>query len=224
MAALSLKERPMRKPLSRLERLAGSPAFWLTLAACTITFNIARAVLSPSVKPIPVLGQISDFELTDHRDRTLTKQSLQGKTWVANFIFTRCPTVCPAFTAKMAQIQKRSRALGQDFHMVSFSVDPQHDTPEVLRIYAKEHGAKRINWSFVTGDLDEVKKTVIEGLKISMGNNDPEGNFAGIFHGSHFVLVDGRGRIRGYYDANDADAVERVLDDAGMVLNRAGQS
>ena len=77
-------------------------------------------------------------------------------------------------------------------------------------------------WRFLTGPLDQVRDTVVDGLKIAMGDQAIEGeqDFASVMHGTHFVLVDQRGRIRGYYDSTDSDVVDRVLTDATMLINR----
>lgn len=192
---------------------------WLVIIGAVMTFNIVRAVRSEVPKPLPVLGEVPSFRLTDEQGRSFGSEDLRGKVWAANFIFTRCPTVCPAFSKKMATIQKRARGIAPAFHLVSFSVDPEYDTPEVLAAYAKKYRGSTHTWSFLTGDLDVVKRTVVEGLKIAMGNDAPDGNFAGIFHGSHFVLVDAEGRIRGYYESTEPDAVDRLLADAGWLAN-----
>lgn len=197
----------------------GAPWPWLLVIAAVVLFNIIRAVTASLPPPLPLLGEVPAFSLTDQHGRAYGSDDLRGRAWVANFIFTRCPTVCPAFTRKMGRIQHRSRGLGNALHLVSFSVDPEFDTPERLAAYAHEHRASDRAWSFLTGPLDDIKAVVIDGLKTSMGNGDPQGNFEGIFHGSHFVLVDPAMQIRGYYDANDADSVERLLIDAGWLLN-----
>lgn len=205
-----------------MKRFFGSPYPWLAVVVAVMAFNISRAVTADVPAPLPELGTLPSFELTDQHGERFGSKQLAGKAWVANFIFTRCPTVCPLFTRKMSQVQHRSRGLGNAIHLVSFSVDPEYDTPERLAEYAHRHKASRRAWSFLTGPLDEIKAIVVKGLKMSMGNDDPEGNFAGIFHGSHFVLVGPRGKIRGYYDANDAGAVTRLLNDAGWLLNSEG--
>jgi len=201
------------------KRFFGSPIPWLAVVFLVMTFNITRAVMSDLPKPLPVLGTVPKFQLTDQHGLPFGSEQLAGRAWVANFIFTRCPTVCPAFTRKMAKIQDHARNLGSAFHLVSFSVDPEYDTPERLMAYAKENRASSHAWSFLTGPLGDIKTVVSDGLKIAMGNDSPDGNFEGIFHGSHFVLVDPQMRIRGYYDANDPGAVERLLRDAGNMLN-----
>jgi protein SCO1/2 len=201
-----------------MTRVVSSLWFWLSLVFLVAGFNIARAVLRAPPAPLPVLGSVPMFSLLDQSGAAFGSADLQGKAWVANFIFTRCPTVCPAFSAKMAQIQHRSRGLGDALRLISFSVDPEYDSPAVLHDYARQYKARSI-WHFLTGALDPIKQVVTDGLKIAMGNDDVEGNFAGIFHGSHFVLVDGRGQIRGYYDASDEGAVDRVLAALGQLAN-----
>ena len=161
----------------------------------------------------PVYSTLPAFELTDATGTRFGSKQLAGRPWVANFIFTRCPTICPAFTAKMADVQRAVKDGGLDAHLVSFSVDPVHDTPERLAAYAAKHGADPTRWTFLTGDPESVRKAVVDGLKIAANPIEPDDDPADIFHGSHFVLVDGEGRIRGYYDSNDTDATKRLLAD-----------
>jgi protein SCO1/2 len=141
---------------------------------------------------------------------------------VANFIFTRCPTVCPAFTRKLARVQKETDGFGPKLQLVSFSVDPTYDTPERLAAYAQKHGANPARWSFLTGDYEKLKDTVVSSFKISMGReNLDEADVLGIFHGNHFVLVDAQGQIRGYYDSADEEAFERLLTDADRLTRES---
>ncbi len=204
--------------------LVGRPAFWALFVGILFAWPIARSVRARLPPPLPVLGTVPDFELRDQHDRPFGAAELRGKVWVANFIFTRCPTVCPGFTKKMAEIQHRARNLGPAIHLVSFSVDPDFDQPAVLAQYAQANHAVPFTWSFLTGSPEAVKRTVVDGLKVAMGRDKGAGatpdDFASIFHGSYFVLVDARLRIRGYYDSNQDDAVDSVLHDAGLLINR----
>jgi protein SCO1/2 len=158
----------------------------------------------------PVLSTLPAFALTNEAGKPFGSAELAGKPWVANFIFTRCPTVCPIFTAKMADVQKRTDA---KTHLVSFSVDPGHDTPAVLAEYAKKNGADPERWTFLTGDPEAIRAAVVEGLKVAAQPIGKDDDLASVFHGSHFVLVDAQNRIRGYYDSADADATDRLLRD-----------
>ncbi len=140
-----------------------------------------------------------------------SSKSLDGKPYVANFIFTRCPTICPTFTAKMASIQKKT---GDGLNLVSFSVDPEFDTPEKLAEYAKKYEATP-RWTFLTGERAAMENIVIKGMMQTMVKGD--GSLMSIGHGSHFVLVDGKQQIRGFYRFNDDDSVEKVVRDANAI-------
>jgi protein SCO1/2 len=174
--------------------------------------------------PLPTYGDLPSFRLTDQEARPYGLAELRGQVWVASFIFTRCETVCPAIVAKMRGVKAKTADLGPALRLVSFSVDPQHDTPEVLREYAKQRDAADPRWIFLTGDYQVMRQTVVDGLKMVM-EKGADGDPDGIFHGSHLVLVDGAGRIRGYYDSSDADVVDRVARDArALVESGAGLS
>jgi protein SCO1/2 len=201
-------------------RLFGGLWFWAALAALGLVVPIATRVLRPPPPPLQVLSTLPAFALTAEDGRPFGSAELEGKVWVAGFIFTRCPTICPAITATMGRIQHRARQIAPAFRLVSFSVDPAYDTPAVLAAYAQKHKASPRLWRFVTGDLAQVKTTITDGLKIAMGEPAGEQDFASVFHGTHFVLVDGKRRVRGYYDSSSADVVDRVLGDAAMLINR----
>ena len=204
----------------RTASLVASPWFWTLLVLAMMTWPIIRAVRATVPPKLPKLTRVGSFQLTDQAGRPFGSQDLENRVWVANFIFTRCPTVCPLFTEKMAEIQRRLHQMSDVAHLVSFSVDPEYDTPERLLAYGIEHRFWPHMWSFLTGAPPEVKKAVVEGLKVSMGRDGPPGNFMGIFHGGHFVVVDQTGMIRAYVDSHDEDAVERVVRDVGLLANR----
>lgn len=202
-------------------RLVARPAFWALLLAAVVSWPVARALRTALPPPLPVLASLPRFDLTDENGRAFGSGDLEGKVWVASFIFTRCPTICPRITARMAEVQRRTQQLAPAFHLVSFSVDPEYDSSERLRDYARSHHASPRLWTFLTGPEDAVKEAVVGGLKVSMGKErGPGGGPEEIFHGSHLVLVDARGRVRGYYDPEEPGAVDRVVRDAGLLLNR----
>lgn len=167
---------------------------------------------TPPATPL-VLSTIPEFRFTNEAGAPFGTAELAGKPWIANFIFTRCPTICPMFTAKMADVQTRVKADKLDVHLVSFSVDPAFDSPAVLAAYAKEHGADPATWTFLTGDPEAIRNAIVTGLKVAAQPVGADQDLASVFHGSHFVLVDAQGRIRGYYDSADADATDRMLAD-----------
>lgn len=162
-------------------------------------------------EPLPVLGTVPAFSLTSQAGTAFSSSALTGKPWVANFVFTRCPTICPTFTAKMASIQKKT---GDELNLVSFTVDPEFDTAEKLAEYAtKFHATPR--WKFLTGDRAAIEAVVVKGLMQTMVKGD--GSLMSIGHGSYFVLIDGKHQIRGFYRFNDDDSVEHVVKDAATL-------
>jgi protein SCO1 len=120
----------------------------------------------------------------------------------------------------MARVQSRTRNLEPVFHLVSISVDPEFDDPGRLAAYARAYHASPRMWTFLTGSLDAVRETVVRGLRVSMGRDPDLPGGEGVFHGTHLVLVDGERRIRGYYDPDASDAVDRVVRDAALLVNR----
>ncbi|MGA9521077.1 MAG: SCO family protein [Myxococcaceae bacterium] len=188
---------------------------WVWLTALVAVAAAGALVLAPRPRvPPPVLYPLPEFTFTRQDGQPFGSQQLRGRVWVANFIFTRCPTVCPAFTRKMAGIQHRTEKLGAAVHLVSFSVDPDYDTPEVLTAYAQTHRADLRSWSFLTGRQQAMQQTVVSGFKQSMQQTGQRDDVnGGILHGTHFVLVDRDLQIRGFYSSNDDEAVARLLQD-----------
>lgn len=205
---------------ARTRALAARPLTWAILIALAAAWPVVWSLRASVPRPAPVLGTLPPFELTDETNRPFGSRELAGRVWVASFVFTRCETVCPRVTAQMARIQDRTRSLAPALHLVSFSVDPEYDTPARLADYARAHRASPRMWTFLTGPGDTVRRTVERGLRVSVGRDPGDPSPAGISHGAHLVLVDGAGRIRGYYDPDDPDAVERVVRDAALLVNR----
>jgi protein SCO1 len=137
---------------------------------------------------------------------------------VADFIFTSCKTMCPVLTQKMAEVGRRGRHLGPEFHLVSFSVDPERDTPQRLAEYAALHGVDAHKWAFLTGSLDAVQRAVVDGFKIGVDRHKTTDDFWEIVHGEHLVLVDRRLQIRGYFDASP-EGMDHLVDALGRVAN-----
>jgi len=160
------------------------------------------------------------FRLTTDRDTPFTQDDLRGKVWVANFIFTRCPDVCPVLTARMRDLQKALVEGSAAVSLVSFSVDPGHDTPDVLRTYAASHGAGP-GWDFVTGPRDAIARLLQEGFHVAFADDGPP---AGpITHSDRFALVDRELRIRGYYHGSDPEDLRRLTDDARRLAATGGR-
>ena len=181
---------------------------------------------------LPVLGQIPEFQLTSQEGKPFTDRDMRGKVWVADFIFTSCGGACPMMTERMkTQVQSVLQEMAQDHpdlpvRIVSFSVDPDRDTPERLADYAKDHGADLKLWCFLTGPLREITRTVVQGFKISMGKlplatpaakYPSEEEIFEVVHGEQFVLIDAQGRIRGYY-SSEGTGLRKLLADLRNLL------
>jgi len=175
-----------------------------------------------SGKDLPDLGGVPPFSMVDQAGKPFTNETVRGKAWVAAFVFTRCPSICPRVTKVMREVQVQAKGANVDLRLVSFSVDPDNDTPEVLRRYATEYGADLGTWSFVTGDSRAVRETAEKGFKIAVeGTADPSKTDFGITHGTQLVLVDPDLRIRGYYTTADEQARQNLVSDArGLAAGR----
>jgi protein SCO1/2 len=219
-ATLPLRSEAGAPRQGRVAALVSRPLFWVAVVVAGLGIPVLNQVLRAAPAPLPVLGTLPDFRLVDQAGQPYGAAELRGYVWVAGFIFTRCPTICPALTARMAKVQHRARGIEEGFRLVSFSVDPGYDTPARLDEFARRHRASPRMWKMLTGPLDAMKSTVENGLKIAMGQPTGESDFAGLFHGTHFVLVDRELRIRGYYDSSAPDTEDRILHDATMLINR----
>ena len=177
-------------------------------------FLLAFAACSKPTAELPVLGKAPEFSLTESSERTVTRTELDGKVWIADFIFTNCTSMCPDMTGHMRRLQDK---LPSDIRFVSFSVDPAHDTPAALSAYAKKNGADPSRWFFLTGDKDALYKLSKKGFKLAV--DDQNGTAADpVTHSSRFVLIDRKGQIRGYYGIEEPGAVDRLASDAPKLL------
>lgn len=202
-----------------IARGVGKPRVWLLFLAVAGGWPIARAVLTPLPPPLPVYGTLPEFLLTDQFGEARGAGDLRGRVWVAGFVFTRCPTTCPVLTSTMLEIQRRAKHLGSSFRLVSISVDPARDTPEVLAAYARASHARQDSWSFLTGDPAAIRRLVVQDFKLALDDAAP-GSPEPILHSTRLVLVDQKLGIRGYYDSTDPAAIDVLLRDAGMLANR----
>lgn len=155
---------------------------------------------------------VGDFAAINHNGEEFNVQNLQGQWWVADFIFTNCTTVCLPMTANMKKLQDKLDSEGLDVKLVSFSVDPDRDTPEVLTEYANEYGADLDRWTFVTGyDFDTIKEYSVKTFK-NLVEAPPEGDDQ-VTHGTSFFLVDPDGNIVNHYSGTKAEEMDRIIED-----------
>ena len=163
-------------------------------------------------EPLPVYGKLPPFSLVNRDGWPVRLEDLAGKAWVADFIFTRCPASCPMMSARMARLD-RDLPRDLDALLVSISVDPVHDTPEILERYARKFQAPE-RWLFLTGGREDIRRLCVDGFKLGLDMEPGPGiGPEPILHSTRFVLVDGEGRIRGYYEAFDEASTEKLRKD-----------
>jgi protein SCO1/2 len=185
-----------------------------------VALSVAIALVLASCEPVenvPVWATLPEFVLIDQDSQPYGTEQLRGKAWIADFVFTQCPSRCPMLTREMARIQTDLRGKGwDDVQLVSISVDPENDTPEILAAYAAKHGAQTGSWQFLTGERDEIWSLSVDGFQLPIANTE-NGLEGPILHSNKFVLTDRQGRIRGYYDALEEPARSKLFRDLEIV-------
>ena len=200
-------------------RLTGSRWFWSAAIFALFALPLVRSIGRQLPPPPPVYGELPDFRLVDQEGHPFGLPDLKGRVWVANFIFTSCGEVCPRLSQRMADLQSRLRNVGDAARLVSFTVDPERDTPPVLWEYSQRYHARQDFWKFLTGPLADIERTVVAGFKVAVERSGvADTGFFDIVHGERFVLVDQEGRIRGYYSADD-DGLQELLNQLGLLAN-----
>lgn len=165
---------------------------------------------------LPVLADVTELSLRDHLDRSFTRESLVGRVHVVNFLFTSCEATCPLLVRQMQEVERNTRALGDRVRFLSISVDPETDTPTVLRRYVDKRGLDTRRWLFLTGPLDAVERAVVGAFQSPMGKqvHPAEGDvptLVEITHGENFVVVDAEGRIRALHHARSEADVAAIV-------------
>jgi protein SCO1/2 len=184
----------------------------VTLAILLWLRNVELAALRQ--RNISSYGTVPGFQLTNQNGQPFGSAQLTDKIWIADFIYTTCPGPCPMISSRMSELQKPLEKT--DVHLVSFSVDPDKDTPEVLRGYAKKLQAEPGRWDFLTGAKTAIYKLSHDGFKLAVSDgSDAQGIPV---HSTRMVLVDRHGQIRGYYDATDPEAITKLLADTNHLL------
>ena len=199
-------------------RLEKSTLIWVVLGV--IIVGIAGATLwsvydtkSEATAAKETAVSVPDFSLTNQQGKLLALSDMAGKIWVADFIFTNCPTICPAMSQEMARLQ--SEFVTDPVYFVSFSVDPERDTSEVLARYAAKYGADDKRWHFLTGEREHIYELAKDGFSLAAGHNGSE-----VLHSTRFVLVASDGCIYGRYDSRSKPAMLRLRRDVKTLLGK----
>ncbi len=198
-----------------------SPLVWVLFAAI-ILVAVARSFLDESGAPprLPDLGQVPPFRLSTPERAAFGSEDLRGTVYVASFFFTRCPSICSVLMNAMAQLQQRLKGV-EGVRLVSVTVDPANDTPESLAEYAETLGVDAARWTLLTGERERIRELLVAGFRVAMGEEEVVGeNLIDIAHSGKLVLVDQKGRIRGFYDYNQA-GVNAVFRDSRSLATTA---
>ena len=215
----------------------------VTIAGVVVAFTAAAAlwIWQARIPPSPgmTFGTVPDFSLVERSGRTVTRAALAGKVSVVDFFYTRCTDACPLQSAHMARLQEKFTA-APDLLLVSITVDPEHDTRQVLTSYATSLRADPSRWLFLTGPREAIYRLAVDGFHLATIASVPAGaaspwswlapasawahedeaspGIIQLTHASRFALVDRHGRIRNYFDGTDWDAVKRVATELEQVL------
>ncbi|MEM9752074.1 MAG: SCO family protein [Planctomycetota bacterium] len=176
-------------------------------------------VMAQSPAPLERMGQVPAFALTDRFGESFTNDQLDGRVWVANFMFTSCPSICPVMSRHLGGLQQalRESGLRDGVAIVSFSVQPEVDTPEVLREYGNAIQAEPGLWHLLTGEREPIWTLSKDGFKLHVGAVD--NSVEPIAHTGKLVLVDQAGVIRGYYDGLTPAVIDELVGDMQRLVS-----
>ena len=209
-AAATMKNAPTKSAIAWNLTLILIPLVTAALLFALWQYEVARL----GTRAMRSFGIVPPFQLIDQNNQPFGSAQLLGKIWIADFIYTTCPGPCPMISTRMSEMQRPLEKT--DVQLVSFSVDPEKDTPEVLRVYADKLRKEPLRWDFLTGPLEAITSLSRDGFKLGISEGEqPE---SGPIHSTRFVLVDRRGTIRGYYDALAPDGVTKLLADTNHLL------
>ncbi len=207
----------------RIPRLGWAIAFVVAVTLIGVTW-VQLKQTTPASEDLEVLATVPEFSFTDQTGWAFGSKDLEGDVWVVDFIFTRCGGPCPVMTSRMGELQSALepviRKTGGGVRLVSVTVDPEHDTPEVLRAYADKYGADPELWKFLTGDPAAVTEFVRKGMLQPLAKGSDELPI----HSQRFLVVDAEGRIRSYHDLNDGELIPQLLMDIGGLMRERNGS
>ena len=193
----------------------------LTIVSLTVALGALLAARLPAPAPRPAgedLGPsalpLGAFRLTERSGQAVTDADLAGRVWIAAFTFTRCPTSCPRISARLRDFQRA--LLGTGVRLASISVDPEHDTPEVLSRFAQTHGADPARWWFLTGPKPDVHRLILDRFKLDVAETTARDrrenpDLEAVSHTTRLALVDRGNLVVGYFDSDDPDARRQLL-------------
>lgn len=202
-----------------VDRFRRSPYFWsavISMIVITILTPLTRRVPAPP----PVVSTLPSYSLLGPDGAAFGSAELAKKVYVANFIFTRCQSLCPLIVQHLTKLQERILISKLPLLIVSISVDPEFDTPNVLKSFAEKSGANPLTWTFLTGPRESIVSLVEKGFALGVGAPQVVNGLMEIAHAQKLVLVDGQGRVRGSYSAS-SEGIDEVFARAEAVVGEA---
>jgi protein SCO1 len=160
--------------------------------------------------------EIEEFKMTDQNKKEVSSSDLKGKVWISNFMFTSCDTVCPPMTANMATLQQKIKDEGLDVELISFSVDPEVDTPEMLKAYVEQYNADQSTWRLLSGYSQEyISNFSLKNFK-TPADKPKKGNQ--VIHGVKFYLMDKEGKLQKEYDGLQNTPYDEIISDIKKII------
>ncbi|GGD57905.1 hypothetical protein GCM10011514_22520 [Emticicia aquatilis] len=193
---------------------------------CITTISIISC--ENSSRKLPILGErefingdsvyhtIPDFSFTNQDNQTITHKNYEGKIYIADFFFTTCPTICPIMKKQMLRVYEKFKE-NPKVGILSHSIDPRHDSVQVLKEYAARLGVKSKMWNFVTGEKAKIYEIGEKSYYVTAGEDSTAAG--GIIHSGAFILVDTKRRVRGIYDGTKETDVTKLIKDMEVLLN-----
>jgi protein SCO1/2 len=190
----------------------------LVMLAIFFAFVVSKSLRTDP--PLPVYATVADFSLTNQFGRLISLSDLQGKVWVADIIFTRCPGPCWQMTKRMSDLQATLPA-NAPVQLVSLTADPAFDTPEVLKRYGERFGAAGDRWYFLTGKKPDVYRLATKGLLLFVDEVKPEQRESEndlLEHSELFVVMDKQARIRATFPGAESSSRQKILKTIQVLL------
>jgi len=182
----------------------------ILIASLVIALTSFLVYFSTPNKKLETYNAVGNFSLVDSQNNEFTAEKLKEKVWIADFIFTSCQGPCPLMTQKLARLHKDFKDR-DDLAIVTVTVDPETDTPEVLQSYADKYEADINKWHFLTGERENIRKLMMDELKLGFAENI-------MFHSDRIVLIDKKFNVRGYYSGSEKDGVKKLKRDLSLLL------
>lgn len=212
-------DQTLKREPNFVAKLVSSKLFWVLAVSFLFAYPVTKSMLRQLPPDLPILGKLPPFQFIAENGENFGTENLRGKVYVANFMFTTCTTSCPILLKKVQTVQHRMRGVLDRAAIVSFTVDPEVDTPKVLFEKAREMKANPNVWKFVNGPITETKKLLVDGFKVPVGEKELAGSVMDVAHSNKLVLVDQEGQIRGYYSI-EGNGINMMMIDMGLLINQ----